>query len=96
MVFEWDHQKAQENFRKHGVSFEAAATVFDDPLHLSIVDPASSLAEERWVTVGQSVDRRVILVVHTYRSRKGEEEVVRIVSARQATRKEKRQYEEGI
>ena len=96
MIFEWDPDKAERNLRKHGVSFEVAATVFDDPLHLSMTDPVSSIKEERWITVGRSVDHRVVLVVQTYRLQRGDDEVIRIISARAATRKEKGQYEEGI
>ncbi|MFH1262846.1 MAG: BrnT family toxin [Pseudomonadota bacterium] len=61
-----------------------------------MVDPSFSDKEERWVTVGRSADRRVLLVVHTYRIRVGEDEIIRIISARSATRKEGTQYEEGI
>ncbi len=96
MQFQWDPHKAEKNVRKHGISFELAVTVFDDPLHVSIVDPESSIKEERWVTIGCSMDRRVTLVVHTYRVLEGNEEVIRIISARRATRKEKKDYEEGI
>ena len=76
MIFEWDPYKAEANVRKHGVSFEVAATVFDDPLHLSILDSKSSIKEERWVTIGQAADHRVVLVVHTYRTQKGDEEII--------------------
>jgi uncharacterized DUF497 family protein len=96
VIFEWDSSKAEANLRKHGISFEVAATVFDDSLHLSIVDPASSAKEERWITIGRAVDYRTVLVVHTYKIKRGHEESVRIISARLATRKEKKQYEEGI
>ena len=96
MIFDWDAKKALKNFRKHRVSFEIAVTVFDDPLHLSIIDPASSKSEERWITVGESVDNRIIVAVHTYSRGENEEETIRIISARPATKKETKQYEEGI
>ena len=94
MYFEWDADKARVNLKKHRVSFEMAVTVFDDPLHLSIVDMAST-AEERWVTVGFAADRRTLVVVHTYRVRTGTE-ILRIISARLATKRERRQYEKRV
>ncbi|MBI4224012.1 MAG: BrnT family toxin [Deltaproteobacteria bacterium] len=95
MLFSWDSNKAQQNVKKHGVSFELAQTVFDDPLHLSILDFKSKI-EERWVTIGMSAHVRTLVVVHAYRVTKNEEEIIRIISARKATRREVRQYEEGI
>ena len=95
MLFTWDPVKAELNLRKHGISFEMAQTVFDDPLHLSILD-AKRHTEERWVTMGRSADTKTLVVVHTYRVSQGDLEMVRIISARKATRKEVRQYEEGI
>ena len=94
MYFEWDPAKARENLKKHRVSFEMAVTVFDDSLHLSIVDSATA-REERWVTIGLAADKRTLVVVHTYRARRGAE-VLRIISARLATKHERRQYEKGI
>ncbi len=94
MYFEWDAAKAAGNLKKHGISFEMAATVFDDPLHLSIRDGTAS-GEERWVSVGLAADRKTLVVVHAFRSSIGGESV-RIISARLATKREKRQYEKGI
>jgi uncharacterized DUF497 family protein len=62
--FEWDPSKARENLLKHGVSFEEASTVFADPLSLTILDPDHSIAEERWVIVGESYSRQLLVVVH--------------------------------
>ncbi len=95
MLFDWDPHKAIKNRKKHGISFEMASTVFGDPLHLSIPDPESR-EEERWITVGRSADENTLVVVHTDRIRTEDGEVLRIISARRATRREKEEYEEGI
>jgi hypothetical protein len=85
----WDPRKAAGNRRKHGVSFEEAATVFDDPFVLLMADVEHG--EPRIVAIGSSNDRRVLFVVST----DWESEVVRIISARRATRKERWAYEKG-
>lgn len=95
MLFIWDPQKAQANIKKHGVPFEIAQTVFDDPFHLSVPNSKSQY-EERWVTIGYSIDHKTLVVVHTYQIRERNEEIIRIISARKATKKEKMQYEERI
>lgn len=95
MLFTWDPKKAGENYRKHGIPFEMARSVFDDPLHLSILD-SKVHHEERWVTLGKAASSQTLVVVHTYRVIGKNTEVTRIISARKATRKEKKQYEEGI
>jgi uncharacterized protein len=94
MLFEWDHQKNKINLSKHKVSFELAATVFDDPLHLSVLDKKLH-SEERWVTIGRTVIDSTVVVIHIYRH-KISQEITRIISARKATKREKKQYEEGI
>lgn len=86
--FEWDEGKAKRNTEKHDVSFGEAATVFGDPLSLTIEDPAHSWDEQRFVTLGDSINHRLLVVVHTDR-----EDVIRIISARGATRRERRDYE---
>ena len=86
--FEWDENKARHNIEKHDTSFEEAATVFGDPLSLSIDDPLHSRDERRFVTVGESVKGELLVVVHTDR-----EGAIRIISARKATRGERRDYE---
>ena len=91
MLFEWDENKAIRNERVHGVSFGEAATIFDDPLHLSEADEEHSKYEQRFVTVGLSVRQRLLFVVHT-----DEEDIIRIISARKATRGEREDYESGI
>jgi uncharacterized DUF497 family protein len=95
MKFDWDPVKAGSNLKKHKVPFELASTVFEDPLHLSIPDPDFK-GEERWVTIGVAANTKLLVVVHTERLAEGEIEVIRIISARAATRKERKAYEEGI
>jgi uncharacterized protein len=89
MPFEWDPEKAAENVRKHGVPFEEAETVFDDPLSKTLLDPDHSEGEERYLEIGYSSRRRLLLV--SYSERQGR---VRIISARRVTRRERRSYEE--
>ena len=89
MIYEWDGGKARTNQRKHGVSFEEAASVFLDPKALTYPDPFHSAAEEREITIGHSMRRRVLFVAHCPRRDR-----IRIISARKATRKEHTQYEE--
>jgi uncharacterized DUF497 family protein len=86
--FEWDPEKAVGNLEKHGVTFEEAASVFFDPLSITINDPKHSLEETRLIIVGHSILQRILVVVHTDRGDK-----IRIISARPATAAEKRSYE---
>ena len=87
--FEWDPAKAEANRRKHGIGFDEAATIFGDPISLTITDEQHSEAEPRFITIGSSVRSRLLVVVHTDRG-----EAIRIISAREATRRERRTYEE--
>lgn len=89
--FEWDPRKAAHNSAKHGVSFEEAKTVFDDDLFLVFSDPDHSLEEQRFLIVGRSRQARLLVVVYTERA-----EVVRLISAREATRRERRTYEQDL
>lgn len=89
MEVEWDDAKAESNWSKHQVSFEEAASALDDPLAVTYDDPVHSADEERFVTIGLSRLNRLVLVCHTDRAGK-----VRIISARLATRGERREYEE--
>lgn len=91
--FEWDASKAASNLRKHKVSFAQAAEVFRDPLALTIFDEDHSESEERWITLGQSAGRRLVVVIHTWREEGGNNFYVRIISARQANAHEIKQYE---
>jgi uncharacterized protein len=92
--FQWDPAKALSNIRKHGVSFEEAATVFLDALALTVYDAASSQDEERWFTLGFAAGGRLLAVAHTYQDIAPGRARVRIISARRATRRERRSYEE--
>jgi hypothetical protein len=87
--FEWDPQKAEANVKKHGVTFEEAVTVFGDPVSVTIGDPLHSAGEHRFVIIGRSQQGRILVVVHTERG-----ERIRLISARRATKHERRQYEE--
>ena len=90
MQYEWDSPKAALNLRKHGVSFDEAATVFLDQLAVSGADPDHSLGESRYVTFGMSSLGKLLAVSHTYRPGG-----VRIISTRRVTRFERNMYEEG-
>ena len=92
MRIEWDHAKSESNMNKHGVSFGEAREVFNDPLHLSIRYERFTYFEERWITVGQAGDRQILVVVNLFFDDDGEE-VIRIISARDATKNERRQNE---
>jgi uncharacterized DUF497 family protein len=88
LTFEWDGKKADENLRKHGVSFEEAKTVFNDPFSVTICDPDHSSDEQRYVDIGLSLKGRLIVVSYCERG-----ETIRLISSRKATRKERRYYE---
>jgi uncharacterized DUF497 family protein len=90
IAFEWDPGKDSANRRKHGVGFVEASTVFGDPLSITIPDPDHAEDEERFVIVGMSGQRSLLIVVHTIR-----EERIRLISARPATKYERRKYEEA-
>lgn len=90
MEFEWNPDKAAINLRKHDISFQEAATVFDDSLSVTFPDPDHSVGENRYVMIGMSSLGQLLVVSHTDR-----ESRTRIISARKATRQEKRFYEEG-
>jgi len=90
MKFEWNSEKAARNLEKHGVSFPEAATVFSDPLSATFPDPDHSIGESRYVTIGISRLRQILVVAHTDR-----DDRLRIISARKATRQERRFYEQG-
>jgi uncharacterized DUF497 family protein len=88
LIFEWEPQKAKSNLKKHGVSFEEASTAFQDTLSLTIDDPLHSIDEVRAVLIGMSNKNRLLVVVHTEK-----EDNIRIISARKATKKERKNYE---
>lgn len=88
-IFDWDPDKSKANLRKHGVPFEEATTVFGDPLALLMTDPDHSIEEERYVLLGTSTRQRMLVVAFAEKS-----PLTRLISARRATRSERRKYEE--
>ena len=89
MKFEWDDTKAANNIKKHGVTFNEASTVFRDPLAITYADPEHSIGEYCYLTFGRSIMNRLIVVAHSDRNDK-----VRLISAREMTRSERKDYEE--
>ena len=92
--FEWNPKKAAINTQKHGINFEEATTVFRDPLALTIFDPDHSESEDRWLTIGISQNRKLLIVCHTFEEIDSDTVVVRIFSGRKATKSESKQYGE--
>ncbi len=90
MRLSWDDAKAIANLARHGVSFHEAVTVFGDPLAITYPDPDHSIGEERYITFGRSASGRLLVVAHVER-----QDGLRVISARPATRRERRIYEEG-
>jgi uncharacterized DUF497 family protein len=90
MKFEWDENKATKNLSKHGISFAEAKTVFEDPLYIDFYDPDHSVDEERYLIVGGSNQRRLLIVSYTERTNS-----IRLISARLVTRTEREAYEQG-
>jgi uncharacterized DUF497 family protein len=91
LKFEWHSQKARENSRKHKVTFEEASTVFADPLSATVPDPDHSDEEDRYIIVGFSDQRRLLMVSHSERG-----DVIRIINARELTSLERQNYEEDF
>jgi uncharacterized protein len=92
--FEWDGQKAASNLVKHGVAFEQAATVFLDALALTVYDEAHSQQETRWFTLGLDQSGNLLAVAHTYQATSVHHARIRLISARRATKQERRCYED--
>jgi len=90
MEFEWDEEKAAANLSKHGVSFDEAKTVFDDPLYVDFYDPDHSYDEHRYIIIGESRQGRLLIVSYTERG-----DVTRLMSAREVTPTEREAYEES-
>ena len=90
MKYEWNDTKAQINLAKHGVSFAEAQTVFDDPLYVDFYDPDHSISEHRYILLGQSVQGRLLFISYMER-----DEVIRLISAREATSSERKSYEQN-
>ena len=95
MRFEWDPVKNSSNVKKHGISFEEAVFVFADKNALSIFDNDNTLEEDRWITLGMVTIDKTLVVVHTDRSN-GNEGIIRIISARKATKSEIKQYTDSM
>jgi uncharacterized protein len=93
--FDWDFKKASVNLAKHGISFQHAATVFLDPLAITLFDDEHSEREQRWVTLGLSASGPLVVVIHTLDETGPASASVRIISARRATSSEMRDYEQG-
>lgn len=89
-IFEWDARKAASNLRKHGIGFDEASTVFGDPLGLLMPDPDHSVEETRFILLGMSTRRKLLVVAFVERP-----PVTRLISARRSTRKERKIYEEN-
>ena len=87
--YEWDPEKDRINYQKHGVSFAEASTIFLDPLHVTVLDDRHSIGEFRFRTIGYTANSRLVVVAHTDRGDR-----VRIITAREATSRERRQYEQ--
>ena len=90
MEFEWDGKKAEANLSKHGIAFDEAKTVFADPLYIDFYDPDYSDEEHRYIIIGESQQRRLLIVSYTERNHK-----IRLISAREVTKRERKDYEEG-
>lgn len=87
----WDQDKANNNIKKHSISFEEAVTVFGDPLAVTIFDPDHSVGEFRFLTIGQSKSQKLLVISHTER-----ENEIRLISARLASKQERKNYESGV
>jgi uncharacterized protein len=91
MLFDWDEEKAKNNLIKHGVSFDEATSVFDDPLFLTFADPEHSYQEQRFIIMGESATGQLLVVSYTDRK-----DIIRLISARPVTRKERKAYESEL
>jgi uncharacterized DUF497 family protein len=94
--FEWDPRKAKANARNHRISFDRATTIFRDPQLLSIPDEDHSESEDRWITMGLDENGILLVVVHTFKRARTRSATIRLISARKATKRETKTYEEGI
>lgn len=91
MLFDWDEGKARSNLAKHGISFDEATSVFDDPLFLTFADPEHSIQEQRFIIMGESAKGQLLIVSYTNRAA-----ITHLISARPATRKERKAYESDL
>ncbi len=95
MRFEWDRNKALLNIKAHGVSFHEVEEIFDDPFHVSVMDRRFDYLEERWITMGRTKSGNLIVTGHLYVMSDNGIELVRILTARKATPKERERYEKS-
>lgn len=93
---EWDPDKAKKNLRKHGVTFGQGATVLLDPVAINLYDEEHSREDDRWITLGRSSQGDILVVVHTFDEQSDGNVAVRMISARQATKREKQRYEANL
>ncbi len=89
LLFEWDEEKSNSNYRKHGIAFEEAKTVFNDPFAITVPDPDHSISEERYIDIGFSISNRLLVVWYTERNN-----YIRIIGGRKATYNERKTYED--
>lgn len=95
LIFEWNKNKARENLRKHKVSFDEAKTIFADALIITFPDDFHSDKENRFISIGISINNRILLVVHTEQDKAENTIIIRIISCRKATASEREIYEQG-
>ena len=93
MKFEWSEDKNRTNIKKHHISFEEAKEIFSDPMHIAKLDRRFDYCEERWITIGATTKDKIVVVANMFFDEEGEE-VIRIISARKATQKERNFYEQ--
>jgi len=91
MRFTWDEKKDTVNMRKHKIDFSEACFIFADKYLLTLFDDKHSMEEDRWITMGQTPNGKILVVVHTYRHVEGEE-LIRLISARKASKREIKKY----
>ena len=93
MRLEWSESKNEANIKKHGIAFTEAKKIFDDPFQINVLDKRFSYGEERWITMGATRKGKLIVAGHLYDILPDGEEIIRIITARAATKKEKERYE---
>jgi hypothetical protein len=94
MLFEWDEAKGKENVKRHGISFENAKHVFEDPFHISVLNKRFDYFDERWITIGSAKDKSIIVIGHLYYLKENGDEVIIIITERKASKKEREHYED--
>ena len=89
LLFQWNEKKSNSNYRKHGITFEEAKTIFNDPFAITIPDPDHSISEQRYIDLGFSINNRLLVVWYTERNN-----CIRIIGSRKATNSERKEYED--